>query len=380
MLLRSLRLENFRNYSDSVFSLSDGVNIICGENAQGKTNFLEAVSYLSCVRSFRTLYKKELIRFSENSARLSAEISSRNRDFHVDIEISNARAPAIFINKVRAKRNFELAGLLKSVLFSPDDLSLVKGAPSERRRFLDVALTQLRPRYAGFIAEYSRLLEHKTRILKDSEEKPALLDTLDDFSLRMNKIGAGIIKYRAEFSKLLAPEAQAVHFGVSGGKERLFVRYKTVGTVEDPTADPEKIERELNSHYEAHRRAEIQSRSCLTGPHKDDLELEIDGYPAKTFASQGQTRTVALSLKLSERELFFADAGEYPVLLLDDVLSELDGKRQDFVLNRITGGQVLITCCEDEKPAKVLSGRVFAIAEGRIESVRELCTSCAVES
>ncbi|MCX7614915.1 MAG: DNA replication/repair protein RecF [Clostridiales bacterium] len=374
MVLNTIRLQNFRNYQDSFFSLHEGVNIICGENAQGKTNFLEAVSYLSCVRSFRTLYKKELIGFGEQTLRVEAQLISRNREFDVEINLSGTRSPVIYVNKVKLKRNFELAGLLKSVLFSPDDLYLVKGGASERRRFLDIALTQLRPQYANLITEYNKLLEHKTRILKDSEWKPALLDTLDDFSFRMMKIGAMIIKYRAEFVALLSPEAETVHFGASGQRERLSVAYKTVRSVSKPTNDIKTIEKELLDHYAAHRQAEIQSKSCLSGPHKDDIELLIDDFPARTYASQGQTRTVALSLKLAERELFFRDCGEYPLLLLDDVLSELDTKRQDFVLNKIHGGQVIITCCEDEKPAKVLSGRLFTIHKGAIKCMRELKT------
>ena len=309
MVLHSIRLVNFRNYRDSLFPLSNGVNIICGENAQGKTNFLEAVSYLSCVRSFRTLYKKELIGFDADTVRLDAQLVSRNRDFHVEIELSGSHAPVISVNKVKLKRNFELAGLLKSVLFSPEDLYLVKGGASERRRFLDIALTQLRPQYANLITEYNKLLEHKTRILKDSDDKPALLDTLDDFSYRMMKIGAMIIKYRAEFVEALAPEAETVHSGASGGKERLSVRYKTVSSVNNPMSEPLQTEKELLAHYEAHRRAEIQSKSSLTGPHKDDLELFIDGYPARTFRVPGTNANRGTLLKACRTRAVFQRLG-----------------------------------------------------------------------
>jgi DNA replication and repair protein RecF len=219
------------------------------------------------------------------------------------------------------------------VLFSPDDLYLIKGGPEERRKLLDNAISQLRPGYIGLISEYRKLFDSKMRILKDSDEKPSLLKALDAYTGRMMTIGAAIIKYRAAFTKMLAPAAAEVHLGVSGGAEKLEIGYKTVSTVETPDGDIKAIEEQLMRHYASHREAEIKSRSCLTGPHKDDLQIYIDGKPARAFGSQGQTRTAALSLKLSEREIFFRDCGEYPVLLLDDVLSELDQKRQDFVLN-----------------------------------------------
>ncbi|MDP4109992.1 MAG: DNA replication and repair protein RecF, partial [Bacillota bacterium] len=251
MLLNSIRLSNFRNYQDSGFELSEGINIVCGENAQGKTNFLEAVSYISCVRSFRTPYKKELLRFDEKEARIEANVTSRNRSFDVDIEIFDQRAPVIRVNRIKLKRNYELAGLLKSVLFSPDDLNLVKGGAQERRRFMDTALSQLRPRYAGLLMEYNRLFDHKTRILKDSEEKPSLLDTLDDFSYRMAKIGAGIISCRAGFCASLQPEAASAGLQISGGREELQARYLTVSSVSDPGGSTEQTEKELIAHYEA---------------------------------------------------------------------------------------------------------------------------------
>jgi DNA replication and repair protein RecF len=203
--------------------------------------------------------------------------------------------------------------------------------------------------------------------LKDAEEKPSLLDTLDDFSFRMSMIGGHIVRYRAYYIRALMEKAQIVHASVSGKEERLDWVYQTVSAVQDPFASAKEIGERIWVHACSHRSAEIATKSCLSGPHKDDLLLLIGGKPAKSFGSQGQVRTCALSLKLAERDMFFDDTGEYPILLLDDVLSELDAKRQDFVLNRIENGQVCITCCEPEKLAKVEGGKLFRVQAGKVD-------------
>ena len=243
---------------------------------------------------------------------------------------------------------------------------LIREGAAERRRFLDECICQLRPRYAAALAEYRRLHEQKTRILRDWEEKPSLLDTLDDFNLRMAQTGAILIHYRAHFVRRLRETAPPIHREFSGGREELGLKYETVSTVIDPEGGVKDILSALIAHQESHRRAELESRQCLSGPHKDDLTVELGGVAARQFASQGQTRTAALSLKLAAREIFYGDTGEWPVLLLDDVLSELDQRRQSFVLNRIKGGQVFITCCEDEKLEHLEGGKVLRIHNGAL--------------
>ena len=252
------------------------------------------------------------------------------------------------------------------MLFCPEDLYLIREGGAARRRFLDGAICQLRPRYAQALAEYNRLYDHKVRILRDWPENPSLLETLDDFNLRLCQTGALIIHYRAHFIRRLQEEAPAIHQDFSGGRERLELSYQTVSTVRDCFAPAKEIFGWLTEHQESRRRAELDSRQCLSGPHKDDLAVLLDGQPAKTYGSQGQTRTAALSLKLAQREIFFQETEEYPVLLLDDVLSELDPKRQSFVLNRIQGGQILITCCEEEKLEGLEGGRTFHVQGGRL--------------
>ena len=366
MIVRRLELDFFRNYPHLEADFDPRVNLIYGDNAQGKTNLLEAVAYLSAARSHRARFDREMIMLDVDSAFLKGEVFSRNRDFTLEAKLLRGRGRQLFSNGVRLKTAGELAGILNTVLFCPEDLSLIRAGGAERRRFLDGAICQLRPRYAQALAEYNRLYDHKTRILRDWPENPSLLDTLDDFNLRMAQTGAIVIHYRAHFVKRLQERAPAIHGDFSGGREGLELGYSTVSNVSNPQAPPRELLPLLLEHQERHRKAEIDSRQCLSGPHKDDLSVKIGGQEAKTYASQGQTRTAALSLKLAQREIFQEETGEWPVLLLDDVLSELDPRRQAFVLNRIRGGQVFITCCEEEKLEGLEGGRAFHICGGKL--------------
>ena len=341
-------------------------NVICGENAQGKTNLLEAIVCLSVGKSPRTRSDREMIRFGEQGFLIEGGIRSRDRDFVSRIEVAAGKKKKITINRVAAKTAAELGGILNTVFFSPEDLFLIREGASARRRFMDISLSQLRPRYAAALSEYNRLLEHKTRILRDCDEYPDLLKTLPDFDARMAQMGAVLIHYRARFSRLLDQYAAASHWECSGGKERLAIEYRTVKTVSDPFADYDVLAAQLAEHQRSHAAAEAAVGQCLSGPHKDDLEVMLNGISAKSFASQGQTRTAALSMKLAEREIHREIIGEYPVLLLDDVLSELDPKRQEFVLNRLGEGQVFISCCEEDRLHTLLNGKVFRISGGRV--------------
>ena len=232
---------------------------------------------------------------------------------------------------------------------------------------MDNAISQIRPRYAQYLTEFNRLYEHKTRILKDWREKPSLLDALDEFSDGMCRASAQLIRYRASFVQRLREAAAPIHREFSGKGEELEMEYRTVSSVKDPFAPVKEIYYDISEHQERHRQAELDSAQCLTGAHKDDIEIYINGRAARSYASQGQTRTAALSVKLAEREIFLAETGEYPILLLDDVLSELDEKRQEFVLNRIGGGQTLISCCEDEGISRRTGGKVLFVEKGRIK-------------
>ena len=365
MIVKRIALSGFRNYEFETVEFDPGTNVIAGENAQGKTNLLESVYMLSSGRSFRTRFDRELVGFEFSSADILADVYSHGREQTINIRLHPGCAKKIMVNGVK-KTAGELGEVINTVLFCPDDLNIIKEGAAVRRKLLDNAISQIRPRYAELLTEYNRLYEHKTRILKDWREKPSLLDTLDDFSDSMCRVSAQLIRYRAAYTKRLSETAAPIHGDFSAGRESLGIEYKTVGTVRDTFASAKEIYYDLCEHQESHRQAELDSQQVLSGAHKDDLNILINGAAAKSFASQGQTRTAALSLKLAEREILLAETGEYPILLLDDVLSELDTKRQEFVLNRIGGGQTIITCCEDDGISRRTGGRVLYIEKGKI--------------
>lgn len=366
MIVKRIALNGFRNYDFETVDFIDGTNVISGRNAQGKTNLLEAVYMLSCGRSFRTRFDRELVGFDFSSAEILADVFSHDREQTINIKLQPGQAKKISVNSVK-KSAGELSQVVNAVLFCPDDLNMIKEGAAVRRRLMDNAISQIRPRYAQYLSEFNRLYEHKTRILKDWRDKPSLLDTLDEFSEGMCRTSAQLIRYRASFVQRLKEAAAPIHREFSGNGEELGMEYKTVSSVKDPFASVKEIYYDICEHQERHRQAELDSAQCLTGAHKDDLEIYINGRSARSFASQGQTRTAALSVKLAEREIFLAETGEYPILLLDDVLSELDEKRQEFVLNRIGGGQTLISCCEDEGISRRTGGKVLFVEKGRIK-------------
>ena len=368
MTVDQISLDCFRNYVHGEARFHPGVNVIVGENAQGKTNLLEAVAYLSSASSHRARYDRELIRHGSDHAFLKSSVTSRGRSMALEAALPRGRRRQLRTTGEKLNTAGELSGILNTVLFCPEDLYLIREGADARRRFLDSCICQLRPRYVQALAEYKRLYQHKTRILKDCGEFPSLLDALDDFSLRMAQCGAVIVHYRAHFVKRLVESAPPIHADCSGGRDRLGLRYETVSTVDDPEAPPKVLLPQLMAHQEARREAEIGAKACLSGPHKDELAVEINGEAAKAYASQGQTRTAALALKLAARDIFRQETDEWPVLLLDDVLSELDHRRQEFVLNRITSGQVFITCCEEEKLARLKEGKAFYVRDGTLLS------------
>lgn len=364
MRLDSLRLAGFRNYEQAEICFDPGVNLILGENAQGKTNLLEAITYLSTGRSFRTRREAELIGFGHDFADMEATLYSNGRMQSLRaVLFAGRQRRQLFIGGVKQKTAANLPGTLTTVLFCPEDLLILKSGASSRRRLIDDALCQLRPNYDRALREYGKIVDHKAKILKEQFENPRLLDLLPEFNERLAQVGAIVINYRAKYLRALAEKAAMYHAEFSGGKESLTITYQTVSTIDDPFASVSELTAQIRAHLASHFNAEISSAQCLTGPHRDDFDASIDGRSIRAFGSQGQTRTAAVSLKLAERALFFEDTGEEPVLLLDDVLSELDATRRDFVLNQITTGQVLITSCEEDRFP--LHGKVIRIASGK---------------
>ena len=365
MNLESIQLHNFRNYRELTLEFAPGVNLLVGDNAQGKTNLLEAIGYLGSGKSFRTQKNSELVYLGEDFAEVKGSVYSQERNQELRwLLFSGQRPRQLYRNGVKKKSAADISGVLNTVLFCPEDLMVLKGGSAARRRLGDNSLCQLRPNYEAALTEYNRILEQKSRILKDRHENPALLEILPEYNTRLCQVGALLISYRARFYDALSKAAKTCHESFSGGKEEFFLSYKTVSTVENPFAPVKDLTDRLLAHLESHYRAELESSQCLTGPHKDDFDVTLSGLSVKAFGSQGQTRTAAISLKIAQRELMHKESGEIPVLLLDDVLSELDPGRQDFVLNQITDGQVFITCCEPGRFTKL--GKTIQIANGKI--------------
>lgn len=365
MNLESIQLHNFRNYRELALEFAPGVNLLVGDNAQGKTNLLEAIGYLGSGKSFRTQKNSELVYLGEDFAEIKGSVYSQERNQELRwLLFSGQRPRQLYRNGVKKKTAADISGVLNTVLFCPEDLMVLKGGSAARRRLGDNSLCQLRPNYEAALTEYNRILEQKSRILKDRHENPALLEILPEYNTRLCQVGALLISYRARFYDALSKAAKTCHESFSGGKEEFFLSYKTVSTVENPFAPVKDLTDRLLAHLESHYRAELESSQCLTGPHKDDFDVTLSGLSVKAFGSQGQTRTAAISLKIAQRALMHKESGEIPVLLLDDVLSELDPGRQDFVLNQITDGQVFITCCEPGRFTKL--GKTIQIANGKI--------------
>jgi len=365
MNLKSMQLRAFRNYEEARIEFEPGVNLIVGDNAQGKTNLLEAISYLGSGKSFRAMKTSEMIRFGADFAEIQGDVFSQERDQTLRwLLFTGSRPRQIFRNGAKKKSAGDIAGVLPTVLFCPEDLLILKMGSSQRRRFGDLALCGLRPNYDAALTEYNRILDQKSRILKDHFENPAVLEILPEYNTRLCQVGALLISYRARFYEGLGKAAQKFHNQFSGGVENFELQYKTVSTVRDPFAPVSQLTQDLLDHLERHYRGELETAQCLTGPHKDDFSVSLSGIDLKAYGSQGQTRTAAISLKLAQRELMGREWGEEPVLLLDDVLSELDPGRQDFVLNQIVSGQVFITCCEPGRFTKL--GKTIVIRKGNV--------------
>jgi len=365
MQLNEMTVRNFRNYEFANVTFDPGVNMIVGNNAQGKTNILEAISYLGSGRSFRAQKSGEMVRFGAEFADITGMVTSQQRQQSLRwVIFGGGKARQLWRNGVKKKTAAEISGVLQTVLFCPEDLMVLKAGASARRRLGDHALCQLRPNYEAALTEYNRILEQKSRILKDRYENPRVADILPEYNARLCQVGALLISYRARFYDGLGKAAAKFHSHFSGGNEKFDLQYRTVSTVTDPFAPVEILRNQLQEHLISHERAELESAQCLTGPHKDDFDVTLSGINLKSYGSQGQTRTAAISLKLAHRKLMASQSGEIPVLLLDDVLSELDPGRQDFVLNQITEGQVFITCCEPGQFTKL--GKTIKIEKGNV--------------
>ena len=332
MIIKSLDLLNFRNYESLHLELSEGTNIFYGDNAQGKTNILESLYMISTTKSHRGVKDRDLIRFGQEEAHIRTVLIKNDLDYQVDMHLKKSKSKGVAINRQKIRRASELIGLLHIVFFSPEDLSIVKDGPAQRRRFMDMELCQLDKSYLHDLSQYNKAVEQRNKLLKDVWQFPQLADTLDVWDDQLATYGSRIITRRKEFIEELAQIVGSIHEKLSGGRERLVISYEPNSTAEELASDLRKS-----------REKDKLTKNTNAGPHRDDFSFVGNDIDLRRFGSQGQQRTCALSLKLSEIELVTRLIGEKPVLMLDDVLSELDSRRQNYLMNTIGGIQTLIT-------------------------------------
>ena len=342
MRIKNLNLKNFRNYSDESIDFGGGLNVLFGRNAQGKTNCAEAVFYLCTGVSSRTKRDKQLIMHGKDCAELSAMAEGRYGNIEIYAKITET-GREFRVNGNKITRSADIMGNLFSVFFSPQELRLIQDGPDERRRFLNVSISQLSKPYFTALQRYNKILEQRNNLLKNRDLQ-LVYETLPVWDAQLSKYAATVACKRAEYIGMLAPLAQEAHLFLTDGGEVLTVspekKYK------GSEAELEKrLFDELSNSYER----DIRLGFTASGPHRDDMDIEIDGADAKTYASQGQTRTAALSVKLAEVEIFKTLSGEYPVLILDDVMSELDLPRRKKLVERTAGLQTILTCTHAER-------------------------------
>ena len=363
MIIKSIELQNFRNYEDLNISFDEGTNIFYGDNAQGKTNILEAAYLSGTTKSHKCSKDKEMIRFGEQESHIRTVVVKKDKEYQIDMHLKNNRSKGIAINKVPIKKASELFGILNMVFFSPEDLNIIKNGPAERRRFLDSELCQLDKIYLSDLTTYNKILNQRNKLLKDMVYRPDLKDTLSVWDMQLVETGRKIIRRRKQFVDELNEIVHDIHYRISGEKENLLLQY-------EPSIEDIFFEDELS------RVKERDMRQCMTsvGPHRDDLLFSIGEVDIRKFGSQGQQRTSALSLKLSEIELVKRSIHDTPVLLLDDVLSELDSNRQNYLLNSIHDTQTLITCTGLDEFVKnrFQINKIFKVVQGTVEERKEL--------
>lgn len=336
MHIDQLKLNNYRNYEQLTISFDDKINVIIGENAQGKTNLMEAIYVLAFTRSYRTPKEKELIKWDKDFAKIEGKITKRNRSYPLEIIISN-RGKKAKLNHLEQKRLSDYIGALNVVMFAPEDLTLVKGSPQIRRRFIDMELGQIQPTYIFHLGQYQKILKQRNHLLKQLQRRKTIDDTvLQVLTEQLARHAAILLEKRFAFIKQLRKWATPIHYEISRTKEQLEITYNpSIDVLED--ADKAKIEITFMEKFREIKQSEIDRGTTLIGPHRDDLSFYINGKDVKIYGSQGQQRTTALSLKLAEIDLIHHQVGEYPILLLDDVLSELDNYRQSHLLSTIQG-------------------------------------------
>ena len=359
MIIESIELKNYRNYDKLQMDFSHGTNILYGDNAQGKTNILEAIYVCATTKSHRGSKDKEIIQFDRDESHIKLNVRKRDVPYRIDMHLKKNRAKGVAVNGVPIKKASELFGIVNVVFFSPEDLNLIKNGPAERRRFIDLELCQLNKLYVHSLVQYNKIVTQRNKLLKDIMFRPDYEETLDIWDMQLVQYGREVIRCREAFVSQLNDLIGTIHRQLSGEKESLHICY-------EPNVTADMFEDTLRKS----RPSDLKQRTTSTGPHRDDLSFIINDIDIRRFGSQGQQRTAALSLKLAEIELVKKIVNDYPILLLDDVLSELDGSRQNHLLSGINHIQTMITCTglEDFVNNRFRIDKIFKVVSGEVYS------------
>ena len=337
MWINNIKLTNFRNYNNEEIKLNKNINIFFGENAQGKTNIIESIYMCSIGKSFRTNKEKELIKFEKEKAEIEIKFNKKDREGKIKVEIGDKKN--IYLNGIKLKKLSELLGNINIVIFTPDDINILKGGPQNRRKFLDVMISQLRPNYMHLLTLYMKTLEQRNNYLKQIKLENKDENLLEIWDEKLIEYGIKIYEYRKEYIEKIKNKIEKIHEDITQGKEKIEIKY---------FSDASTRQNFLNE-LKSRRKLDIIKGFTTKGIHRDDFMIYINGKEVDVYGSQGQNRTTILSLKLSELQVIYDDIGEYPILLLDDFMSELDNKRIKNFLDNINNIQVIITCTEKIK-------------------------------
>jgi len=369
MQVKKITLRDFRNIKEDSVCFSPKTNVLFGDNAQGKTNLLEAIYFASIGKSFRSQHIGEMIRFGEKEAFISLDFEANGREQNISFALCNNRIREIQKNRVKLRRTSEILGSFRAVLFCPEHLSLIKDGPAERRQFLDIAISAAEPLYLRALQRYNRVLKQRNTLLRDAERDRSLFDATGEiWTKQLCHEAAYIARSRKRYIKRAEEIVKRCFAEMTGSLEVPLLSY--VGFCKDQTQDYEDLEKTeafLFKKLCENKEREIAAGSTLWGIHKDDIEVSLNGHAARQFCSQGQQRSLALALKIAESEICASDCGEYPVLLLDDVLSELDGSRREYLLEHIKNKQVIMTTCEKEG---ILARSLVLVKDGTYETVK----------
>lgn len=359
MFIESIELLNYRNYSRLHMEFHEGTNVLYGDNAQGKTNILEAVYVCCTTKSHKSSKDKEIIQFGEEESHIKLQVRRDGVPYRIDMHLKKNKAKGVAVNGVPIRKASELFGIVNVIIFSPEDLNIIKNGPAERRRFVDLELCQLNKLYVYNLVQYNKVVVQRNKLLKEIDYQPSLKETLDVWDVQLARYGKELIRFRKQFIDELNQIIHDIHFHLSGEREDLVIQY-------EPNVTADQFEESLRKN----RFSEIKQKLTLTGPHRDDLNFLVNGTDIRRYGSQGQQRTAALALKLAEIELVKKTVKDYPVLLLDDVLSELDSKRQEHLLSEINHIQTVITCTglDDFVNSRFRMDKIFKIVEGTVES------------